>query len=73
MLFSEISQYIFMGIFVGLMYLQLSNSVETGVQDRLASIWFAMAVLSFSELMPLPGSRLHICNVHLKSHRKLSV
>jgi hypothetical protein len=30
-LISETSQYAFMGLFVGLMYLQLSNSVETGV------------------------------------------
>lgn len=47
-LISESAQYGFMGIFVGLMYLQLNNSVETGVQDRLASIWFGMAVLSFT-------------------------
>ncbi len=45
---SETSQYAFMGLFVGLMYLQLSNSVETGVQDRVASVWFGMAVLSFT-------------------------
>jgi len=47
-LVSETSQYAFMGIFVGLMYLQLNNSVETGVSDRVASIWFGMAVLSFT-------------------------
>jgi len=47
-LVSETAQYAFMGIFVGLMYLQLNNSVETGVMDRLASIWFGMAVLSFT-------------------------
>jgi len=47
-LISETSQYAFMGLFVGLMYLQLSNSVETGVQDRVASVWFGMAVLSFT-------------------------
>jgi ABC-type multidrug transport system ATPase subunit len=35
MLFSETAQYMFMGLFVGLMYLQLNNSVETGVNDRL--------------------------------------
>ena len=35
MLFSETAQYAFMGIFVGLMYLRLNNSVETGVNDRL--------------------------------------
>ena len=48
MFFSETAQYGFMGIFVGLMYLQLNNSVETGVNDRLASLWFGMAVLSFT-------------------------
>lgn len=48
MLFAETAQYVFMGIFIGLVYLQLNNSVETGVQDRLASIWFGMAVLSFT-------------------------
>lgn len=48
MFFSETAQYAFMGIFVGLMYLRLNNSVETGVQDRLASLWFGMAVLSFT-------------------------
>lgn len=47
-LISETSQYAFMGLFVGLMYLQLNNSVETGVADRVASIWFGMAVLSFT-------------------------
>ena len=47
-LISETSQYAFMGLFVGLMYLQLNNSVETGVSDRIASVWFGMAVLSFT-------------------------
>jgi hypothetical protein len=45
MLFSETAQYVFMGIFIAVMYLQVNDSVETGVQDRLASIWFGMAVL----------------------------
>lgn len=48
MLFSETAQYAFMAIFIGLMYLRLNNSVETGVPDRLASVWFGMAVLSFT-------------------------
>ena len=48
MAYAETAQYLFMGLFVGLMYLQLNNSIETGVQDRLASIWFGMAVLSFT-------------------------
>lgn len=48
MLVSETTQYLFMGIFVGLMYLQLNNGVSTGVQDRIGSIWFGMAVLSFT-------------------------
>jgi hypothetical protein len=33
---------------MGLMYLQLNDSVATGVQDRAASLWFAMAMLSFT-------------------------
>jgi hypothetical protein len=48
MLFAETAQYLFMGAFVGLMYLRVNRSVATGVPDRLASIWFAMAVLSFT-------------------------
>ena len=48
MLFAELAQYLFMGIFIGLMYLQLNNSVLTGVPDRLASLWFGFAVLSFT-------------------------
>lgn len=34
-MFSETAQYLFMGLFIALMYLQVNNSVETGVQDRL--------------------------------------
>ena len=45
---SEITQYIFMGVFIGLVYLQVSDSLATGVNDRAASMWFAMAVLSFT-------------------------
>ncbi|GAB4821715.1 hypothetical protein N2152v2_008761 [Parachlorella kessleri] len=48
MLMAEFAQYAFMAVFVGLMYLQLSHSVDTGVNDRVASLWFAMAVLSFT-------------------------
>ena len=47
-LISETSQYAFMGLFVGLMYLQLNNSVETGVSDRIASIWYAFVLLPVS-------------------------
>ncbi|EFN53222.1 hypothetical protein CHLNCDRAFT_137099 [Chlorella variabilis] len=48
MFMSEITQYIFMGVFIGLVYLQVSDSLATGVNDRAASMWFAMAVLSFT-------------------------
>ena len=41
-------RYTFYGLFMGLMYLQLNDSVATGVQDRAASLWFAMAMLSFT-------------------------
>lgn len=48
MLFSEAAQYGFIAVFTGLMYLQVNNSVATGVSDRAASMWFALAVLSFT-------------------------
>ena len=48
MLASELSQYAFFGVFLGLMYLQLNNSIETGVLDRNASVWFGLAVLSLT-------------------------
>lgn len=38
-------QYIFLALFVGLVYLRLSDSVATGVPDRLSSLWFVLAVL----------------------------
>ena len=31
-----------MALFVGLVYLQLNNSLATGVNDRAASLWFAV-------------------------------
>ncbi|KAL4859144.1 ABC transporter G family member 9 [Chlorella vulgaris] len=48
MFMSETAQYVFMGLFIGLIYLQLNDSLATGVSDRAASMWFAMAVLSFT-------------------------
>ncbi|KAL4435933.1 hypothetical protein ABPG77_000695 [Micractinium sp. CCAP 211/92] len=48
MLVSESAQYGFMAIFVGLVYLQVSDSVATGINDRAASMWLAMAILSFT-------------------------
>ena len=30
------------------MYLQLNDSVASGLPDRLASLWFALAILSFT-------------------------
>lgn len=48
MLVAEIVQYVFMALFVGLVYLRLTDSADTGVPDRLASLWFILAVLSFT-------------------------
>ncbi|PSC69816.1 ATP-binding cassette sub-family G member 2 [Micractinium conductrix] len=48
MLAAEAVQYLFLALFVGLVYLQLSDSVETGVPDRLSSLWFVLAILSFT-------------------------
>lgn len=48
MLAAEAVQYLFLAVFVGLVYLRLSDSVATGVPDRLSSLWFMLAVLSFT-------------------------
>lgn len=48
MLFAEASQYLFIGVFIGLLYLQLNNSIETGVSDRLGAIFLAAAITSFT-------------------------
>lgn len=48
MLTAELIQYIFLAIFIGLMYLRLNHSIATGVNDRIASMWFALAILSFT-------------------------
>lgn len=48
MLVAEAMQYTFLALFVGLVYLRLTDSVDTGVSDRLASFWFALASLSFT-------------------------
>ncbi|KAI7840867.1 hypothetical protein COHA_005397 [Chlorella ohadii] len=48
MLISEISQYAFMAVFVGLVWLQVNDSLATGPNDRAASMWFSMAVMSFT-------------------------
>lgn len=47
MLMSELSQYAFLAVFVGLMYLRVGDSADAGARDRVASIWFSMAILSF--------------------------
>lgn len=33
-------------LYAGLVYLQLNDSIRTGVQDRAASVFFSMAILS---------------------------
>ncbi len=47
------------GNVAGLMYLQLSHSLATGVSDRVASLWFAMAVLSFTPSYTAGAPRQH--------------
>ncbi|KFM27641.1 ATP-binding cassette sub-family G member 2 [Auxenochlorella protothecoides] len=48
MLMSELAQYGFLAVFMGLMYLRLNHSTTTGLSDRLASLWFGLAILSFT-------------------------
>jgi len=48
MLMSELVQYIFISLFVGLMYHKLGDEVPNGVYDRAACIWFSFAVMSFT-------------------------
>ena len=48
MLVSELIQYIFMAIFIGLMYMGSFTLDNNGVYSRLACIWFALCVLSFT-------------------------
>lgn len=48
MLASEVVQYMFMALLVGLMYLQVSSDAVTGTFDRSSCIWFSLAVLSFT-------------------------
>lgn len=48
MLMSELVQYIFISLFVGLMYHRVTLDLEDGVYSRVACIWFAFAVMSFT-------------------------
>lgn len=48
MLGSELVQYIFIAVFIGLMYQGLSGDAVDGVFDRSACIWFIFAILCFT-------------------------
>ncbi|MEW5313182.1 MAG: hypothetical protein WDW38_004769 [Sanguina aurantia] len=49
LLASELIQYLFISIFIGLMYVRLTKSIADGaVFDRAACIWFLLTVLSFT-------------------------
>jgi len=47
MFWAEFTQYIFTGTFIGLMYLQIDNTLE-GVFDRYASQFFALVAIVFT-------------------------
>ena len=49
---AELAQYVFMAVFVGLMYLQVSDDLD-GVYDRLSSLFFLLAILSFVPLFSI--------------------
>lgn len=49
LLYAELVQYLVLAVFVGLMYLRLSDSLTEGsVQDRGASLWFMLVVVCFT-------------------------
>lgn len=48
MMWSELVQYLFLAIFVGLMYHRFNHKLGQGDYDRIACIWFSFAVLSFT-------------------------
>lgn len=49
LLYAELVQYLVLAVFVGLMYLQLSNSWTDGsIQDRGAALWFMLVVVCFT-------------------------
>lgn len=48
MFWAEIGQYAFTAVFIGLMYLDINNSLETGTFDRYASQFFALVALIFT-------------------------
>ncbi len=45
---SELIQYLFVGLFIGGMYHNLNNNVQTGVFDRCSSMFFILAILVFT-------------------------
>ena len=49
---AELAQYIFMAVFIGLMYLQVKDDLD-GVFDRLSSLFFLLAILSFVPLFSI--------------------
>ncbi len=48
MLVAEIVQYIFIALLIGLMYLQVTDTLPAGAFDRISALWFSLAVLSFT-------------------------
>lgn len=48
MLMSELVQYMFVALFIGLMYCKFPDDAQEGTFNRLSCIWFAFAVLSFT-------------------------
>uniref|UniRef100_A0A7S2SAY3 ABC transporter domain-containing protein n=1 Tax=Mucochytrium quahogii TaxID=96639 RepID=A0A7S2SAY3_9STRA len=47
MLISELIQYIFCGLFIGLMYARFPSSLDDGVFDRQSAIFFVLTTLAF--------------------------
>eukprot|EP01023_Acetabularia_acetabulum_P062510 TRINITY_DN7702_c0_g2_i1.p1 TRINITY_DN7702_c0_g2~~TRINITY_DN7702_c0_g2_i1.p1 ORF type:complete len:430 (+),score=68.78 TRINITY_DN7702_c0_g2_i1:116-1405(+) len=48
MFWAEFTQYAFMAVFSGLMYLQISDSFSKGVNDRFASLFFLLITIAFT-------------------------
>ena len=41
-------RYVFVALLVGLMYLQVPDTVAAGSFDRVSAVWFSLAILSFT-------------------------
>lgn len=41
-------RYTFVALLVGLMYLQVPDTVAAGSYDRVSAVWFSLAILSFT-------------------------